>query len=473
MESDGEYWEWTYEYYSLVSKISWLSAFFDLLGRLVWANLITVYEMTDLLIESHSIMYSISTSPFTASHSTISVGSFSRCSTISWSLERFAVGSAKPYKCPLSSTSSMAAMATDASGTTVGRQWRSTVFTVGSRWFSMFSVCLPLPYLGISCIFYRNVCVSDLSDKWNDAWYLASYVPIFPKLHFRYRMFEVNKKWWEHGSELVMHMSCQQLRSIPKAVQKDSENVENPHGDLETSKTSGEIYDSGFVGVVANYRGRFGPSRIRWAKSKNILENPGEHDIQEHHKGIMTLKKKDLTWFHMHGSSSAWGKISCFEKLHPAQLVERFIAVIRSHVATGDDFMFTFQHLQIWYTEQKTKNMSSKKGQWKNRIYIWTNHWFSVDMLVFDGLTMILIVISCTTMKLRFSVNKSLNFPNLREACMHPLDFDKACWASIPSKFARTDFRTQFPGDESFERSNCEKSESEYRKEGDFFSGKG
>ncbi len=142
MELDGEYWEWTY--YSLVSKISWLSAFFDLLGRLVWANSIIWNDTFADKKPFHQLQYK-HVSFHSVTLRSFSVGSFSRCSTISWSLERFAVGSAKPYKCPLSSTSSMAAMATDATGTTVGRQWRSTVFTVGSRWFSMLSVCLPLP----------------------------------------------------------------------------------------------------------------------------------------------------------------------------------------------------------------------------------------------------------------------------------------------------------------------------------------
>ncbi len=200
-------------------------------------------------------------------------------------------------------------------------------------------------------------------------------------------------------------------------------------------QTSGEIYESGYLGggyIII----RGGLEHHKVGKIKNILENPGEHDIQEHHKGIITLKKKYLTWFHMHGSLSAWGKISCFE------ISSRLNLWGRSHgaMATDDDFMFTFLSISKYDTPQKTKKMSSKKGQFFNRIYIWTNHWFSVDMLVFEGVTMILIVISCTTMKLRFSVNKSLNFPNLLS--MHaPLELWQSVLSLHPFKVCKDRFQ--------------------------------
>ncbi len=46
------------------------------------------------------------------------------------------------------------------------------------------------------------------------------------------------------------------------------------------------------------------------------------------------------------------------------------------------------QHWIWWSTPPKMTPKSPKKGRTFNRTYIWTNHWFSGDMLVFGGVNL-------------------------------------------------------------------------------------
>lgn len=181
------------------------------------------------------------------------------------------------------------------------------------------------------------------------------------------------------------------------------------------------------------------------------IGNPG--DFHDQRTSLQGIKKKMWPGFMLHGS---WSALVLEKNIHP---------MFPGSTPTGNgvspphdrcNFSSPFNISKIWYTPR----MSSTKRDYFNRICIWKTIDFQGTAVSFRGtISMILIVISfLQPMKLMILLKEIPRLSqNLREASLElwtkPICWAWAfcflsielCWASIPSKFAKTDFSTQFP----------------------------